>query len=1848
MAKQCVDKYKNFTYCINAFCAIIVMYIINCGVYLLEVLFYNTRARYSFGLARMRSSASFVVGLLTAGVVSVLFGVDVAHAVAVPSTLTILVSDHALTASPLPGTFGISSSATISVNTTNYTGYTLSVAAADSANLVSENDDVIPSMTGAPISQSTYTSSSAYNNTFGFKPSQYIDSSTGGVVSDNSNYLPVPTTTGIKLDETSAPNSVDNTYTISYGVKPAGNQPPGTYAYEYIISAVGHETAFNITYDDNDDEDAVTNMPTPNPQPVSINAGEEDSYATLSSSVPVKDGYDFGGWCSEVPVIDSVSGNQTCNGDTYIAGSNYEIDQTSANTNITLYAIWIDDPFPIVWNQMGACEFHGATNGNITGTECAKYHNDKFIDTGVALYNQLNSQKDYEIHFTIVHYDPAEQADYYPATDGDSGDNSQQTFVNDKLNSTAGDKRAPGIVVRRENGTDIEINSKLNSTHELEARNHASMQDISVFRLDGKIYYSINGAPLEFLHDITGFSQYFGLTTWFGASPRDDCTGDNGPCVNGKRIPEATLSNMYVRLGEYTDEHIHEITFNSNTGDNSTTTSYMVKHGNALTTLPADPTYDSDHVFDGWYTSQHDGTKISASTVPDRTTTYWAHWKLTVNLANITNAEITLDPEDTETINVTNAADLEPYTFSSSNPSVATVDADTGEITAIAPGTATITMTGNSGATKTITVTVEGTFYTVEFDTQGGLPTIEDIEVADGGSIDPVPVTNKGGYKFLGWYPNADGTGTPLTERTVFNSETPKKYYAIWEAISYVCKPGNIQHVEVCNRTDSSGCKGAGYSSGQNIYYGSIITVSGTNPIPGDAFTCDINDDGDFDEDTERFYYFGMNEAGTNAKLIYYKNINNDEKTYAESMALLPTSSTPGWTNSHLVTFTNDDYNGWFTGLTTRFMTRDETYKACNNSTSGFGTNGKCLYLLESANFAVNYIRDGYWLGNTDNSRLHTSSRNITNNSGANGTRPVIEVPMENMSLVVEAPTKVTITYNANGGEEVASDEVDTGTVIGALPTTTREGYKFFGWYKDNNTFYEEVTPDTVVNTNATYYAKWVEDTDVFPIVWSEINACTFNGITNNVGNNISGVYCTQDKNKSYIDTGVALFSVANSQKDFEIGFTIVEYDSTNQGNNNTQATLMNSKYENADENYPGFVIRRNGNNIQFTGRFSNVSTPNYAPGASTTKRIRIVRENGVLKYSVNSNALTAWFDTSSNTQRFDTTVWFGAASTIDGITPQRNMVGTLTDMYIKLKAGYTVNFNANGGSVSEERRDIDVGDPVGVLPTPTYPNPNYTFDGWYNEQGELVSDGTQYYPDGDEVLTAHWHYASSNTPVSFNVANDALDGYQTLVNGWVASQTNITTFNKTSPINDSTWGDTTELSETQFWSSLKNNFTTNNCMIPSYGDATTTSVNTPAWTGGAVDCSKPAAYDTLIDAPLNVYLYDLDTSTKGAQIAYAEANDGVIHNMIPGQTYKWEKSDDSTVYGYVTAGSVKGRRFIDAGQIRNVRDLGGLPVTYTDGNNQTVSATLEYGRLFRGERIWGETANATKLTNLGIDKEYDLGSPATDYPNDKKLSQYENYPIVHYRFNYNTGDEDNASSNYMKAWNAVTAIMSDVVAGKNIYFHCRVGADRTGTIAYLLEGLLGVSDEDRYEEYELTHLSGLYDRSRYYKQKTGGSEDPTQKFVYMMDYVLTTQDIYNWYMANPNADPSLIQSFRTAMTTPVVQQNNSNSAPSNNLSNTMSNGIQSLSGTRSLAVNNTDTGNTDSKEQETTKNVSMDDASDGETSETYGDPLGVSSASNGTRKNAATSPSAVAAATIAIMSAATIGGVIYSMAKQE
>lgn len=1994
--------------------------------------------------------------LLMMGLCSLVFSCTT-WGVARESSITISTDVNSMLIHLMPdmsGTFGKSANQTVSVSTDNFTGYSLKIASSTTTNLVNENDDTIPTLASA-VSEATFSSSNLYNNRWGYKPNQYISTSNNvNTVVQNSDFLPAPSTTGDLLDITNAANSTANTYTLSFAAKVDFQTPPGQYEYTYVVQAVANQIMYNISYDDNTTE-TVTNMPSPNPQGITIDGGTPvaQSYGTLSSAVPTMttDDMSFGGWCDVATTIDSSTGNYLCSGTIYQAGDDYPIDQTADGTNITLYAIWLEDSFPMVWSQMGKCTFN---NGTISGSECQDYVNDNFIDTGVALYSNDNYQLDYEVHFTLDTFNPNSQSE------------SQTTMFNDKLSSSVTGSpyggKSPGVVIRTNGSHGFELKSTYGAPTE-----HAETRDVSktpyatayngtdvrLFRIDGHIYTSIDNGPLVELQDYTPFNQQFGLSAWFGAYPDNvDCTEN---CTAAKRYFTGELSNMYIKLGDMPSSGIIDVTFNANGGTPSTT-AYKILNGNALTELPT--VTKSGWLFDGWWTASSGGQQITTATVPSATTTYWAHWKLSVADAQITNTDVNLSSGGTETITITNSADVEPYTLISSNTSVATVNSS-GVITAVGNGTTTITMTGTlSGDTRTISVAV-GNLINVNFDSQGGSPSSYILPVAQDGSFGSLPEPVWPGHRFEGWFTDVDGAGTELTTSTVFDLNTPTQYYADWDEAIYVCKIATSLHTETCNQTGNNGCKATTFPN-NTITYGSLVNSSTLSA--GNAFNCDINYDGTFDDETERFYYFGTENG--NAKFVYYQSMETTSSTYDVALGLLPTSSDPGWDNPYLTTFSGD-YNG----SVARFMTYPEALALCENSTSSLGINGRCLYLLEKSAFANTTITDGIWLEKQPNNanRIQTRSRGLTHTTPtgttSNASRPTIEVPVgyvepysapattyeitfnphngdsnttetvtagtalgnkypspdptytnhyfqgwytavsggtlvtnqtvpdgdwtyhaqwkssvalaiianpnitveenstatinvtnsaelepytfssNNPSIAtVDASTGVvtgvaygsttvtmtgtlsgatktinitvddllpvtqavianndltvmegdqitiivsnasvlepytfssndtsiatvnantgvitgvsagttniimtgtntgltktlevdvtaapvpqhTVTFNANGGttpSPAASYQVDDNTAVGSLPTTSRTNYKFFGWYKDDGTFYEEVYPDEVITSDVTYYARWIEDTASYPIVFSEINACTFGG--HNV--NVSGTYCTQPTDKSYVDSAISLYTAANYGKDYEIGFTIVDFDFDSV----QQMTLVAAKYENTSAKWPGLAIRRSNSTdyMEFTHSMGGTKATNTNTLASTIHHVRLIREGGVIKYSINNGSFTTLQNLNALTEQdFDYSVWFGASAT-ESKTPQREFIGTLTDMYVKLgtQTDYLINFDPGSGSftnASDSSRTVTINDPLGALPVPNPPSNNHSFVGWFDESTSPATQVTaSTVPSGNKTYVAHYSYQSSNTPVEFDVSNNATRGYQNLIDDWVQSPTNITTFNEASPINNSTWGDTSELSELEFWEGIRDNFVNNGCLIPGSSDAVKPLSALQSWTSGSVDCSKPDAYNTEIGAPLTVHL----NNAQGAVVSYAKADDGIIHNMIPGQTYYWEKSDDSTVYGYVTATSNKGTRWVDTGSIRNVRDLGGLPVTYTDGNNQTVTGTLAYGRLFRGEKL--NSAPASELTNLGITTEYNVGD---EYSGDTHLSDYHLNQVIHYNFDYNSGDENNPNSNYMKAWTAVTNIMTDITNAnttKNVYFHCRVGADRTGTVAYLLEGLLGVPDEMRYEEYALTNVSGLYDRTRYYKEKSSSNNE---KFVYMMGFVKTTQDIYDWYMHNPNASSSLIQAFRTAMTVPSnqQQQNSPQNAPAQNMS--------------LMSLNNSSSGQSGSVEQngDNPNDADVDDNGVG-----YIKPLGVEETFEETSTQTPVDMALVLTATAAVAT----GAAVLTLARED
>ncbi|MBQ3422110.1 MAG: InlB B-repeat-containing protein, partial [Romboutsia sp.] len=682
--------------------------------------------------------------------------------------------------------------------------------------------------------------------------------------------------------------------------------------------------------------------------------------------------------------------------------------------------------------------------------------------------------------------------------------------------------------------------------------------------------------------------------------------------------------------------------------------------------------------------------------------------------------------------------------------------------------------------------------YTVTFNANGGSVDSNEASrsLAPGSEVGELPIATRANYNFDGWYtdPNPN-SGTKITDHTLVTGTVT--YYAHWNAI--VCKIASSLHEEVGTKT---------------ITYGNL--VSSDTFESGDAFDCDVNNDGTFSASDERFYYL-TDDSNGNAVMIYSNNTSGGVPICGDpavsynqeggtdstinnlgpisSMELLP--STTQWPNvsvhnqprqitNHLGTTTTTAGTivpFTYTNKAARYATTQEVEAACEITipASGNSTNidiTKCEYFLENTSYNISSCRTNYWLetpASTSQNTVFRLARNssktggtVTASNGKSGVRPAIEVPYDAIQPYSDIVTKYRVDFDSQGGSIVVHRDKYANQPIGELPTPTKDGFVFDGWYTTPLTGGTKISSSTVVTAPVTYYARWVDASSAFPYVYRMPGECTFtsSAITNGTndscistinptGQNIDYTDSTLSA-KRYIDTGIALYDTTNHDSDYEIGFDIVSYSPTGQS---TDATLMNTKAEDANANYPGVVFRRRSSSTDFLLQSRTTASTNteYTTNYSGVTSVKIYRIGNKIYYSINGGTKTELNTLAEYNPVFDLTTWFGAApADATATTAQRYFKGTLSNLYIKLgtypRESVTVTFHGNNGTLSFNTKTVLEDNQLGELPTAT--RSGYTFMGWYKEStfDTPVTESTNVTTDLTDVY-ARW---AENVTVTF------------------------------------------------------------------------------------------------------------------------------------------------------------------------------------------------------------------------------------------------------------------------------------------------------------------------------------------------------------------------------------------------------------------------------------------------------------------------------------------------------------------
>lgn len=416
---------------------------------------------------------------------------------------------------------------------------------------------------------------------------------------------------------------------------------------------------------------------------------------------------------------------------------------------------------------------------------------------------------------------------------------------------------------------------------------------------------------------------------------------------------------------------------------------------------------------------------------------------------------------------------------------------------------------------------------------------------------------------------------------------------------------------------------------------------------------------------------------------------------------------------------------------------------------------------------------------------------------------------------------------------------------------------------------------------------------------------------------------------------------------------------------------------------------------------------------------------------------------------------------------------------------------NGNAGTSVTAGKNCLVSEPA----TPVYSDGlyEYVFTGWKNDATGEIFDFSNDRLSENASFTAQYkekeyyvsYYANGELvkKVTFVMSNPTVSGKEPAVPA-VANATGV-------------WEDHSV-------SNLKGNMTVNAVYTVSV-QAESTAIKLDTYSGGKVYlntdtihdflstdtskqsdfvrefCASPHSYqdyqnvsfkwsDSGKNSSYTVYFAD-NKSFKNAYIVTASGTSLVNKAgiFIPGKTYYWFVCGNNTgkcsaVDSFVIVNTPI--RYITAGSVINMRDLGGQ----VNGSGDRV----KYELVYRGAALDEYTSHIDDTARgvfsyLGMNSEIELrGGMSHDY-----TGWDDNNPNVYYIKGAMYQEILELDSEQKAQYKATFEAMAD----KNnypFYFHCSAGADRTGTFAYLLYGLLGIPYEDIRPEYELTSFSAI------------------------------------------------------------------------------------------------------------------------------------------------------------------------------
>lgn len=727
------------------------------------------------------------------------------------------------------------------------------------------------------------------------------------------------------------------------------------------------------------------------------------------------------------------------------------------------------------------------------------------------------------------------------------------------------------------------------------------------------------------------------------------------------------------------------VSLDANGGEVSTD-SITVSFGKLYGSIPT-PTRKG-YVFGGWYTDATGGSKIEITTVVSNLNdhTIYAHWTAGTYTVYFDATGGNVTPRSKKVTYDSTYGDLPiPTMFGYTFEGWYTTESGGAKVE-----DSTVV---NIISTQTLYAHWLPSSYTVYFDANGGSVDPSSKTVTYGSAYGILPVPERDGYTFEGWY-TAKSNGINVNASSMVYITSNQTLYAYWTAKTY------IVYFEADEAELDETLKSVTYDSA----YGSLPAPS-KKGYTFDGWYTEENGGTRVTSDTKvtkayRHTLYARWTANTYTVEFYANggtvSPNSKTVTYGSKYGTLPTPTRSGY-----------EFAGWYTGI--------EAGVAIDEEDVVYITGTQVLYARwDGIEYTVSF--------NANGGSCEPTEKKVINGEKY-GTLPTPKKPgyvfsgwFTDIASGVEIKSgstvdltdgitlyahwrgaEIKVYFDGNGygitGINPASKTVYCGDSYGALPSPSRSGYSFKGWYTDKTSGTEITAESTVLATSGhVLYAHWTA------------NTYTVNFDAN--GGNVTPSFKTVTFDSSY----GALPTPEREGYNFEGWYTSAESGVKITKDDVVILVSDHTLYAHWEAQTYEISFDANGGTVQMTSMTVTYdSLYGYLPNPERA-----------------GYTFEGWYT--------DRTGGTEIASDTEVKTAGNHI------LYARWAAvSYIVSFDANGGNVSQTSKSVSNGDTYGELPIPV--RAGYSFKGWYTGK----SGGTEITKDSvvditsDLALYAHW-----------------------------------------------------------------------------------------------------------------------------------------------------------------------------------------------------------------------------------------------------------------------------------------------------------------------------------------------------------------------------------------------------------------------------------------------------------------------------------------------------------------------------